>query len=200
MMNAQSKFKFKDLCLLAIFRTSPTGQGPILIKVGNTSAINFHVSGEHGTDKLTYVYPMNEEKVRLKRETLVYPIEKRLLLSLDFNTEDEMVDAKPNPFKEIPSKGAKSTRIKTAVRPRGGNLVGAGLTETECKTLGIEKYKGQKKPVVIPLYESGGGLAWSGRGPRPAWLAGELERGEKLIDYLNPKHPEYAAYKAKLSK
>lgn len=58
----------------------------------------------------------------------------------------------------------------------------------------------KKKPVVIPLYESGGGFTWSGRGRRPAWLAGELERGEKLVDYLNPKHPEYAAYKAKLSK
>lgn len=68
-------------------------------------------------------------------------------------------------------------------------------------SLGKIQVMRKKKPIVIPLYESGGGgLAWSGRGPKPRWLKSELERGELLIDFLNPKHPEYAAYKAKLSK
>ena len=56
------------------------------------------------------------------------------------------------------------------------------------------------KKVAVPLYESCCGHAWSGRGPKPNWLKSELERGEPLIDFLNPKHPEYEAYKAKLSK
>lgn len=92
MTNAISKFKFKDLCLLSIFRLSTDDKALILIKVGKTSAVEFTPSGEHGTDTLPYVYSLDEKKVRLAKGTHVYPMSKRLLLSLDFHTEDELID------------------------------------------------------------------------------------------------------------
>lgn len=50
-----------------------------------------------------------------------------------------------------------------------------------------------------PLYVSGGGLTWSGKGRQPDWLVTALASGESLIDYLNPTHPGYKVERARLT-
>ncbi len=49
----------------------------------------------------------------------------------------------------------------------------------------------------MPLFVSGAGPGWSGRGRQPEWLR---TSSEPLIDYLNPRHKDFAKTKARLEK
>lgn len=140
MTNAISKFKFKDLCLLAIFRLSPDDKAQVLIKVGKTSAVEFTPSAEHSTDTLTYVCPTNEKKVRLAKDTQVYAIQGRLLLllSLDFHTEDGLVD------EAQPSSGK---RTRNATKPRAAKPKDPGVT-CEASELQTETGRFEGFPTV----------------------------------------------------
>lgn len=134
MTNANSKFKFKDLCLLAIFRLSTEDKAQVLIKVGKTSAVEFTPSGEHGTDTLTYVYPTNEKKVRLAKDTHVYALNTRLLLSLDFHTEDGLVD------EAQPSSGK---RARNATKSKAAKPKDPGVTLNECEASELQTETGR---------------------------------------------------------
>lgn len=136
MTNAISKFKFKDLCLLAIFRLSPDDKAQVLIKVGKSSAVEFTPSGEHSTDTLTYVCPTNEKKVRLAKDTQVYATQGRLLLllSLGFHTEDGLVDEAP------PASGKRARNASKSKAPKPKD---PGVTLKECEASELQTETGR---------------------------------------------------------
>jgi hypothetical protein len=134
MTNAISKFKFKDLCLLAIFRLSTGDKTQVLIKVGKTSAVEFTSSGELGTDTLTYVYPTDEKKVRLAKDTPVYALNTRLLLSLDFHIKDGLVDEAP------PASGKRARNASKSKAPKPKD---PGVTLKECEASELQTETGR---------------------------------------------------------
>jgi hypothetical protein len=164
MTNAQSKFKFKDLSLLAVFNTSLEKKALIFVKVGKTSAVKFFPSSAHEDGTLPpYVYAHCPEKTRLKKDMTVYPLEKRLLLSLDFHTVDDedgmsakdlaewnsldtKADPEPNPFKELPTKSAKD---KIKVKPNGAKLVDPGVTAKACDAAEMELERYERGPHAV---------------------------------------------------
>lgn len=169
MTNAQSKFKFKDLSLLAVFSTSLEKKAPIFVKVGKTSAVKFFPSSAQRISRVDctlppYVYVHCPEKTRLKKDMTVYPLETRLLLSLDFfhtvgdedgmsakdlaewNNLDTKADPEPNPFKELPT---KSTKDKIKVKPNGAKLVDPGVTAKACDAAEMELESDELGPLSV---------------------------------------------------